>query len=208
MIELDLEIDLEAFERLKHRPLVTVGNLQRLGDADEALRRELLLDAGRLQQEHEVTRAAVHDGYFRRAHLDDGVVDPEACERRQQVLDGGDPRLTPDQGRSQLCIADVFRVGDDGRELAQVGAPKQDSGIRRRRAQCHQDLLAGVQSDARGADGVLQCTLSDHLILDMPGPPSAPVGPVVTRARRLIRRAHPAPGVSGTSTVSQRRILL
>ena len=56
MIELDLEIDLEAIVRIEARPFVAVLDLHGSQDADEALRRLLLLDAGGLQQEHETVR--------------------------------------------------------------------------------------------------------------------------------------------------------
>ncbi len=62
------------------------------------------------------------------------------------MLDGCDPRLALDQGGTQLGVTDIFGVRHDGCEFAQIRAPEQDAGVRRRRAQRHQDLLARVQT--------------------------------------------------------------
>src|SRR5690606_39469261 len=65
VVEVDREADLEALEGLEAGPLVAVLDLDRLLDADEALGLVLLLDARRLQQEHEGTGRAVHDRHLR-----------------------------------------------------------------------------------------------------------------------------------------------
>ncbi len=76
VVELDLEVDLEAVEGIELRPLVAILDPHALVHADEALGATLLFDTGRLQQEHERTGAAVHDRNFGRGDLDDRVVDP------------------------------------------------------------------------------------------------------------------------------------
>ena len=96
MIELELEVDFEAVERVKPRPLVTFVDLDRLADPDEALGRILFFDSGRLQQEDKRPGAAVHDRHFGATDFDEGIVDTEAGEGRQQVLDGGDADVTLD----------------------------------------------------------------------------------------------------------------
>src|SRR5208283_3227886 len=90
MIELDLEIDLESVVRIEARPLVALFDVHALENADEALRRLLFLDAGRLQQKDEWSGAAVHDRHLGRADLDERIVYAQAGECRQQVLDRGD----------------------------------------------------------------------------------------------------------------------
>jgi hypothetical protein len=92
VIEIDGEADLEAVEGLEAGELVAVLDHHRALDADEALRAILLFDAGGLDQEDEGSGAAVHDRHLGGAHIDVGVVDAEAGEGRQQVLDRGDRR--------------------------------------------------------------------------------------------------------------------
>ncbi len=76
VLEIDLEVDAEAVVRLEAHPLVAVLDLDALAHADEALRRVLLLDAGRLQQEHERRGAAVHDRHFGRGQVDEALSMP------------------------------------------------------------------------------------------------------------------------------------
>ncbi len=75
VIELDLQIDSEPVVRLDARPLVPFADLDRADDADEALVRRLLLDAGRLDQKYESCRAAVHDRHLRSCQVDKRIVD-------------------------------------------------------------------------------------------------------------------------------------
>jgi hypothetical protein len=46
----------------------------------------------------------------------------------------------------------------------EIGAPEDDARVRSRRPQRHQHLLAGVQTDALGADGIFESALSEHLL--------------------------------------------
>src|ERR1700722_16796973 len=97
VIELDLEIDLEALERVKSRPLIAVLHAHALLDAYEALGRGLLLDAGGLQQEHKRSGAAIHDRHLGAVDLDQGIVDAQTREGREQMLDGRDASRAVDQ---------------------------------------------------------------------------------------------------------------
>ena len=93
VIELDLEIHFEAVVRLEARPLVAIATSIGARIADEALRRGLLLDARRLQQEHEGAGAAIHDRHFFGGQIDVRVVDAQARERGHQMFDRGDAGL-------------------------------------------------------------------------------------------------------------------
>ena len=53
MAEIDREGELVPLERLEARPFVAVGHLNPPNDAQEALRRRLLDDAGLLDEQHE-----------------------------------------------------------------------------------------------------------------------------------------------------------
>ena len=101
-------------------------------------------------------------GTSARRDFDDRVVDPEAGEGRQQVLDGGDPRLALAQGRAEHACRRRSRRGLDVHHGRQVRAAEDDALVRRRRAQGHQHLLARVQADAGGANRVLERPLTDH----------------------------------------------
>src|SRR6185312_10462638 len=101
VIELDLEVHLEAVEGVELGPLVAVLDAQPLFYPHETLRAALLLDSGRLQQKNKRAGAAIHDRYFGGAELDHGVVDSEPGKRRQQMLDRRDPTLALAQGSSE-----------------------------------------------------------------------------------------------------------
>ena len=169
VIEIHLEVHLESVERPKFGPLVAVFDTHRFPDADEFLRRILFLDAGGLQQEHERAGAAVHDRHFRGGQVDDDVVDAEACKCRHQVLDGRNLDAVPDQRRAQHRFADEQRIGRNVDRLVEIDAAEQDAGIFRGRPQRHVHLFAGVQTDAGGANGSLECTLSQHRYSVWPG---------------------------------------
>ena len=95
---------------------------------------------GRLQPLHarfvnqvdERRRAAVHDRHFRRVQLDDHVVDADADERREQVLDRLDRHFVPRQAGGEL---DAGQVVHRGRHLviAQIRPAKPDAEISRQR---------------------------------------------------------------------------
>src|ERR1019366_9162239 len=163
MIEFDLEINLEAFERVEPRPFVTVLDQYRFLHPDEALEYALLLNAGGLQQEHERTGAAVHDRHLARGDLHAGIVDPEACEGRQQVLDGGDTRVAGDQRGAERGVADILGARRDIDRLRQIDAAETDAAVGRRGPERHHDFLAGVQADASGTYGVAKGALAEHV---------------------------------------------
>jgi hypothetical protein len=131
-------------------------------DADEALGSVLLLDAGRLDQEHERRRTAIHDRDLGRCQVDMQVVDSETRERRHQVLDGRDPHALVLEARGQAGVLHDVRTGRDVDRLGQVDAVEDDPGTRRRRTQREEHLLAGVQADAGGADDVPEGSLPEH----------------------------------------------
>ena len=68
---------------LASRQLVAIAHFNPLLDPDKALRRVQLFNAGRLDQEHERTRRAVHDRNFLGTDFDIGIVDTKASHRGQ-----------------------------------------------------------------------------------------------------------------------------
>ena len=129
---------------------------------DEFLRRVLVDDAGRLQQEHERRGAAIHDRQFRRIDLDERIVDAESCKRRHQVFDRRNPHLPRRQRGRHRRIADVSDKSRNQHRRTHVYSTEYDSRIHRRRAQRHDDFLAGMHTDPGGTNRVLQCSLIDH----------------------------------------------
>ena len=86
------------------------------------------------------------------------VVDAEADERGQQVLDRVDAdRVARQAGR----VVDAADVLDRRRhfEAAEVGAPEADAGIGGSRLEGKRDLVAGVKADSGAGDGSAKCPL-------------------------------------------------
>ena len=75
---------------------------------------EQLANADPVDGRHEGGGAAVHDRHFARVDLDVAVVDAQAAQRRQQVLDGadGDARVVTQHG-AQREVLDVARRGPE-----------------------------------------------------------------------------------------------
>ena len=142
--------------------LVAFADLDLTLDADELLGRALLLDPGGLDQEHEGSGAAVHDRHFGRAHIDVGIVDAETREGGHQVLHGRDLLTILRQGGAESGVGHIQRLGGNADLRLEVGAHEHNARVHRRGAKRQVDLLAGVQSHARGADDILEGTLSDH----------------------------------------------
>ena len=115
--------------RIERDALVAARQRDRAHDFQEPLRRGEPLEAGFVNQIDERRRAAVHDGHFGMVQLDDDVVDAEADERRQQVLDGLDRALLQRQARGVLNAAEM-RDDRGNLEAAKVGAAEADAVIR------------------------------------------------------------------------------
>ena len=162
VVEAHGEPDPEPVVRGEAGELVAVAHLDRPPDADEALRRVLLGDAGGLQQEHERAGRAVHDRDFGGGQFDVGVVDAEAGERGQQVLDGLHLGRATAEAGAQGGFADQLGASRDLGHGFEVGAPEHDAVIDRGRAKGQEDLVAAVQAHASGADHGLEGALAQH----------------------------------------------
>src|SRR5690606_31908934 len=162
VVEVDGEVHPEALVGPEGCHLVAVLHLHFALDANELLGGVLLDNAGGLDQEHKGTRTAVHDGHFRGGELNNGIVDAQSRHGGQQVLHGGDTHLPLDQGGGQRGGADIVGLGADVNGGNQVGAAKDDTSIGRGGLEGKVYLLAGVEAHTRGADTVVQGSLSDH----------------------------------------------
>src|SRR5690625_931046 len=162
MVKLDGKRHLKAIKRQETGRFVSIGHRQRLFDSNKLFGGSLLLDARRLNQKYEWPSTAVHNRYFRGAELDNRVVNAQSRHRGQEVLHRRDFYVTLDQGGGQRGLADVLSFGLYLNHRVEIHPAKANPGINRRRQKGQINLLACVQSDAGGANGVLQGTLSDH----------------------------------------------
>ena len=121
MVEADAVGDLEVIRRVERDALVAARERDRPDDLQVLARRLQPLHAGFLNQVDERRRAAVHDRHFRRVQLDDDVVDAQADERRQQMLDRLDrrPRRAPGRSRAE-CPPDACTVAGTSRSPRSV----------------------------------------------------------------------------------------
>jgi hypothetical protein len=164
VVELDLEAQLVAVERVQARPLelgaFALTHLDRTQHADEALGGLLLDDAGALQQVDERGRRTIQDGHLFGRDVDIQVVQPQAGAGAHQVLDRVDLGATIGDGGGQAGVGDRPGVDRNLDRLGQVDPAKDDAGIGRCRAQGQLDTLPAVQSDAdrlgQGFEGALR----------------------------------------------------
>ncbi len=176
MREVDREIELEAVERIEACPLVAVAHLDGCKDAQIALRRVLLDDAGRLQQEDERPGTAIHDRDLGSGNVDVEVVDAKARERGHQVLDGGNAGTVMLQRRRQPRVADMQGVGGNGNGGRKVDPMKDDPGVCHARPQRNLDARAGMQADAGRLDRRFEGALLLHGFRIFAGSPRGQAG--------------------------------
>ena len=162
MVELDREAQAETVVGIETDPLVVLDVLHRLLHAQEAFRRLLFLDAGRLQQKDEGCGAAVEDRDLRGVHIDVEVVDAKPGQRRHQVLDGADLGAATLKSGTHPGVDHGIGVAAELDRRVEIDAAEHDAGIGRGRPQHQIDLAATVQTDAGGTDQGLQRALTDH----------------------------------------------
>jgi hypothetical protein len=137
------------------RELVALRHLDRTPHPDEALGRGLLLEARRLDQEHERTRAAVHDREFRRIEVHVHIVDAQPGQRGHQVLTV-QTFASPSPSRWRAAVSVTSCARRDRRGIGQVRAVEDDTRLGHSRRSTSFTLCPGVQPHARGADDRLQ----------------------------------------------------
>ncbi len=162
MIELDLEIHLEALERIEARPLVAVADLHGLLHADEALGRGLLLDARGLQQKYERAGAAVHDRHFAGGSSTRALSMPRPAKADSRCSTVEMRAAALYQRGTERGLTDVLGARGNIHRLRQIDAAKADALIGGSGLERHHDFLAGMQSHAGGPDRIAQRSLADH----------------------------------------------
>src|SRR5690625_3820437 len=162
MVKLDGKRHLKAIKRQETGRFVSIGHRQRFFDSNKLLGGSLLLDARRLNQKYEWPSTAVRNRYFRGAEPGTRVGKAPSRHRGQEVLRRRGFYVTLDQGGGRRGLADVLSFGLYPIHRVEIHPAKDNPGINRRRQKGQINLLACVQSDAGGANGVLKGTLSDH----------------------------------------------
>src|SRR5579863_10335695 len=102
--------------------------------------------------------AAVEDGQFQVVELDDGVVDAQADERREQVLGSRNQHAFFHQAGG---IADAGHIAADGLDLkaVEISAPEDDAGARRSGYKAHGNRSATVKAHAGALHRRADCLL-------------------------------------------------
>jgi hypothetical protein len=139
VVEADRVADRETVARVQRDALVAARQFDRTRDAQEPPGHGLGLDARLVNQAHERRGAAVHDRHLGVIQLDHDVVDAEADQRGQQVLDRFDRPLVLRQRRRVLGGYHVARAGLD-LGATEVGPLEPDPGPCRRRTERQRDL--------------------------------------------------------------------
>ena len=135
-------------------------------------RRTLRIAAGRLERPHtgllnqvdERRRAAVHDRHFGGIQLDDDVVDPEADQCGEQMLDRIHPHGVAHQAGRVTDGADVIDGGRD-LETTEIRPPETNAGTGSRRLEREGHLATRMQTNPRAGCGSFQCPLCAHSAL-------------------------------------------
>ena len=146
MREIDGVGDAEVTRRQgQDRPLAIPdgqGPLHRHRPAGGALRRRPD-PSDRLDERR---RAAVENGNLRTIDLDAGVVDPQALERGEQVLHGGDGGAVTAERGGEARVPD--RLGRRGNDLSAEIAPDEEQAVvGGSRENLHAGLRTGVQTN-------------------------------------------------------------
>jgi hypothetical protein len=126
-----------------------------------AARRGQPLDAGFVNQVDERRRAAVHDRHLGRVQFDDDVVDAEADERRQQVLDGVDVDSVARQAGGVVDAADVADIRGH-LEAAEIGTAETDTEVGGGGLEGQGHLLARMETNPGTGDWSTKCPLCVH----------------------------------------------
>ena len=100
--------------------------------------------------------------------LDDGVVDPEGGQRRQQVFDRLDRHGFAGQAG---LILDAAEMRDGRRNFKPAKIAALESGCRSRRGRFERqgDLVAGMKTDSGAGDGSTEGALRVHDLSDGKG---------------------------------------
>ena len=126
------------------------------------LRGILLNDTGRVNQENEARRRAIHHRNLRRIHLDEAVVDPKTVEGAHQMLDRGHARLTDIHRRREPRVIHVRRDSRNIHGRREVRPTENNTGAGSGRLHHEMNSAAAVQTDSDGRDRFPQRSLLQH----------------------------------------------
>jgi hypothetical protein len=152
VLEVDRIAHAEVARRLDADRAIAVDHLDLAADPQQLALFALLEDPGRADQVHERRRAAVHHGQLGAVDLDPDVVDTEAEQRGEQVLDRTDRGVAAAERRGERGRCDLARARRDLDRLAEVGPHEHDPRVRARGMQRQLDGLPAMQPHPRTRD--------------------------------------------------------
>src|SRR5687768_15200840 len=161
MIEGDAVCDLEMVRRIQGDAFVATSQGNRTPNLEVAAGRFKSPDTGFLNQVDERRRAAVHDRYFGRIQLDDDVVDPEADQCGEQMLDGIYAHRVAHQAGRVTDRADMIDGGRD-LETTEIRTPETNTGTGGCRLEREGHLATRMQTNSRAGCGSFKCPLCAH----------------------------------------------
>ena len=133
---------------------------------DDLTRGILFLDADTIDQEVERCGTAIHNRNFVGIDIDQNVINARSGKGSHQMFDGADLDATGSvaQTGAQAGVDHAIVTCREQRLVIQIRAAKYDAMINRGRVQCDADLVTGMQTDARTADGRFKRALT-HVIV-------------------------------------------
>jgi hypothetical protein len=160
-MEVDRAVDAQPVAGGEGRLAVALPQHHRPADDHERLRLLEDADPRRAHQVEERPGTPVEDGHLGAVHLDANVVDAEAAQRGEHVLDRPHPRLALGQRGRQRGVHHVGGGGRDARGAGEVHPVEDDPVAGGRRAQRQRHLSAGVETHATGRDWLLEGSLME-----------------------------------------------
>ena len=146
VIEADAVGHAEVVGGIQGDPLAAARKQDRPHDLHETPRFLQRRNAGFVHQVHERRGAAVHDRHLGLIQLDHDVVDPQADERREQVLDGLDRRVVPGQTGRVMYAGHTVDPGGN-LQTAQIEPLEDYAVVDGRRLEAQRPLLPGVKTN-------------------------------------------------------------
>ena len=149
VVEIHRIADAEVARRLDADRAVAVHDFDLAADAQHLALFALREDPGRADQVDERRGAAVHHGQLGAVDLDPDVVDAQAVERAEQVLDRAHGGVTAAELRRERGRHDLARARRNLDRLPEVGAHEHDPRVRARGMQRQLRCRSAVEPHPR-----------------------------------------------------------
>src|SRR6266571_4488030 len=162
MRKINEAINLITVRRLDADAAVALLECNSLAHQQSAAGQLLLNHTGALDHVRKDFGGTIHDRYLEVVDFNEGVVDSQTAQRRQQMLDRRQHHTCAHQRRGVAAIRDGLD-GSRNLEAAQIGAPKNVSGVGWRRQKTNMHWHACVQANAVCFSRGTECGLFDQI---------------------------------------------